>query len=124
MKKDHLFWIYPVIYLGLVVIAINWDKSDMVTSAAENDDSKLYATETTDMQNRISGNLESGNQDYNSSARSLLPGNIPEKPVQSVYSLSGKYDSMRITADSLLYSWFEFENDMPDPLPDTVVAID
>ena len=64
MKKDHLFWIYPVIYLGLLVIAINWDKSDMVTSAAENDDSKLYATETTDMQNRISGNLGSGNQDY------------------------------------------------------------
>jgi hypothetical protein len=124
MKKDHLFWMYPVIYFGLLVIAINWTNSDLVISAAEDDDSNIYASETSGVQTRISGNLGSGNQDYNPSEFSLMSGNIPERPSSSQYIVSGRYDSMHIPVKGLLYRWIEFDNDTPDPIRDLVVAMD
>lgn len=33
MKKDYLFWCYPLIYLGLLVMAIKWDNGTKVSAA-------------------------------------------------------------------------------------------
>lgn len=124
MKKDHLFWIYPVIYLGLLVIAINWDKRGELISGMENNDSKSYPAETTEISTSANGFIEPANLDLIPSTTGFVKGNTPDRSNYSDYNLSGKYDSMHISADSLLYSWYELEKNMIHPKPASRISAD